>query len=136
MFSPRFIQKVRSRLPVIAGFLVLGLVSVISITFARIFMQESQDVRSQAAYDSMTTPPIPTTPILTPVASPLPTIYPSGICPYLTDIANNDGLVDIYDYTIFVQNFDKSGNDIPGDINCSGKVDVYDYTYLLKDLSM
>jgi parallel beta-helix repeat protein len=41
---------------------------------------------------------------------------------------NGDGKVDIFDYTIFIQDFGKTGNNLVSDLNKDGKVDIFDYT--------
>jgi hypothetical protein len=41
---------------------------------------------------------------------------------------NGDGKVDIFDYTIFIGDFGKTGNNLVSDLNKDGKVDIFDYT--------
>jgi hypothetical protein len=41
---------------------------------------------------------------------------------------NNDGKVDIFDYTIFIGDFGKTGTSLISDLNKDGKVDIFDYT--------
>jgi hypothetical protein len=41
---------------------------------------------------------------------------------------NGDGKVDIFDYTIFIQDFGKTGSNLVSDLNKDGKVDIFDYT--------
>jgi hypothetical protein len=41
---------------------------------------------------------------------------------------NGDGKVDIFDYTIFIQDFGKTGSNLISDLNKDGKVDIFDYT--------
>jgi hypothetical protein len=41
---------------------------------------------------------------------------------------NGDGKVDIFDYTIFISEFGKTGSNLVSDLNKDGKVDIFDYT--------
>jgi hypothetical protein len=41
---------------------------------------------------------------------------------------NGDGKVDIFDYTIFISEFGKTGSNLASDLNKDGKVDIFDYT--------
>src|SRR5207249_1276636 len=54
----------------------------------------------------------------------------AGICnpgPLPGDFDSN-GKVDVFDFSIFANNFGKTGTAIPGDLNCDGKVDVFDFS--------
>jgi hypothetical protein len=52
---------------------------------------------------------------------------PSDTTTPLGDL-NNDGKVDIFDYTIFISDFGKTGSGLVSDLNKDGKVDIFDYT--------
>jgi hypothetical protein len=53
--------------------------------------------------------------------------FTSGTTTVLGDL-NGDGKVDIFDYTIFISNFGKTGSGLASDLNKDGKVDIFDYT--------
>jgi hypothetical protein len=52
----------------------------------------------------------------------------SGSSSSLLGDLNNDGKVDIFDYTIFISEFGKTGSNLASDLNKDGKVDIFDYT--------
>jgi hypothetical protein len=54
-------------------------------------------------------------------------IKPS-VLPTLSGDLNGDGKVDIFDYTIFISEFGKTGSNLASDLNKDGKVDIFDYT--------
>jgi hypothetical protein len=46
---------------------------------------------------------------------------------FLSDL-NGDRKVDIFDYSIFISNFGKTGSNLASDLNKDGKVDIFDYS--------
>jgi hypothetical protein len=56
------------------------------------------------------------------------------VCAINPDL-NNDNKVNILDYTILINNFMKSGNNIPGNLNCDDKVDILDFTMLMNNFN-
>jgi len=58
----------------------------------------------------------------------------TGSTPKLGDL-NNDAKVDGTDYTIFVNDFGKTGSPgfIHADLNNDGKVDIFDYAILVEN---
>ncbi len=49
---------------------------------------------------------------------------------------NGDDAVDIFDYTIVLTDFGKTGSNIQGDVDKSGGVDIFDYTTLLTNFAL
>jgi hypothetical protein len=45
--------------------------------------------------------------------------------------ADGDGDVDIFDYSLVVTNFGRSGKSIPGDVDHNGTVDIFDYSLVV-----
>lgn len=69
-------------------------------------------------------------PSLNPSLAPsIPPVSPSP-SPVPGDI-NGIGGVDIFDYTIVLTDFGKTGSNIPADVDRSGVVDIFDYTIIL-----
>ncbi|HWP28282.1 MAG TPA: dockerin type I domain-containing protein, partial [Chloroflexota bacterium] len=68
-----------------------------------------------------------------PTSVPTPTVAATPtLTPLLCDI-NGDGRVDIFDYTLLVQNFGRVGAGNPADCNRDGRVDIFDYTLLIQN---
>lgn len=73
-------------------------------------------------------------------ASPSPTVSPSAspiiiIDPVLVGDLNNDGKVNLIDYSILVTNLFSSDPAAQGDLNDDGKINLLDYSILVTNLS-
>jgi glucose/arabinose dehydrogenase len=70
----------------------------------------------------------------TPSNTPTNTLKPTPVIPVVCDADfNNDGKVDLIDYTILVYNFQKQPIPSPAtDLNKDGVVNLFDYTYLVQ----
>ena len=63
--------------------------------------------------------------MMTPEYSGTPQILPGDL--------NLDGVVNIFDYNIFIQDFGKTGTNLVSDLNKDGKVDIFDYNIFLQN---
>jgi len=66
-------------------------------------------------------------PEASPAVSPSPTVLVADL--------NNDGRVNLIDYSIMVNDLFKTGPNLPADINKDGKVNLIDYSILVTNLS-
>ena len=66
----------------------------------------------------------------------LPITYPEASAGSKLGDLNGDDAVDIFDYTIVLTDFGKTGSNIQGDVDKSGGVDIFDYTTLLTNFAL
>ncbi len=95
------------------------------------FASQHNDLGPRAATPTPSSTPQPTpTPTVSPTKTPAPTPTPTPSPCQGADIDKN-GVVNLYDYSILVTNFGKTGTNIPGDLDNNGVVNLYDYSTLV-----
>lgn len=83
------------------------------------------------------TPTIAATPTTSPTQTAAPTPTPTKLpgCNKSTDI-NQDKIVDLYDLSVVVEQFFKTGINLDSDLNCDRVVDLLDYSMVVTDFHL
>jgi hypothetical protein len=76
--------------------------------------------------------PLPSgTPGPTPTPAPTPTPTPTPTPGTLPEDINKDGVVNVFDLSILLTNYNKTGSGLSGDITADGVVNIFDLSRLL-----
>ncbi len=71
-------------------------------------------------------------PTMTPTVKPTP-LPTTVLCQQSRGDIDNNGVIDIFDYSLLVVNYGKEGEPgkVAGDLDCNGKVNIFDFSILL-----